>query len=110
KLTPNSADLHAFKAEIIVDRSEDVLAAEKEVQVAQGFGQNKATVQRAASNIAFRKSNNGTDQGQVKIAEDSLKKAIEIEPTLYLHQYELGVLYLNLNRLDAAVDDFTKAT
>src|SRR5262249_21369960 len=39
KLQPNSADLHAFKAEIIVDRSEDVQAAEREVQLAQSFGQ-----------------------------------------------------------------------
>jgi tetratricopeptide (TPR) repeat protein len=109
KLQPNSADLHAFKAEIIVDRSEDVQAAEREVQVAQGFGQNKATVQRAVSNIAFRKSSNGTDQGQVKIAEDAQKKSIELEPNLYLHPYELGVLYLNLNRLDAALDAFSSA-
>jgi tetratricopeptide (TPR) repeat protein len=105
----NSPELHAFKAEIIFDRSEDLAAAESEVNLARSFSQNKSTVQRAISNVAFRKSNNGSDQAQVKIAEDAMKRAIDLEPNLYLHYYELGVLYVNLNKIDQAIEVLTKA-
>lgn len=109
-INPNNGDLHAFKAEILQDRSDDVNGADKEIQLAMSQSATHAVVWRAASFLALRKSNGGTDATQVKAAEDDLKKAIEIEPNFYLHYYELGVLYITTGRPDSAIDTFTKSS
>jgi tetratricopeptide (TPR) repeat protein len=111
ELSPFNADLHAFKAEIIVDSSRDreMDAAVLEVQLAESYAQNRATVQRAVGNIAYRNSKNRTDANQLKISEDAQKKAIELEPNLYLHHFELGTFYYNTKRFDQAIQELNAA-
>jgi tetratricopeptide (TPR) repeat protein len=109
RLAPNSADLHAFKAEIILDRNDDVVAADREAQLALSLGQNRAAVQRAIAIVAKRKSSGGLDVAQLAIAEQAYKRAVELEPELYLRYYELGVLYLEMNRIPQAIETFQKS-
>jgi tetratricopeptide (TPR) repeat protein len=51
----------------------------------------------------------GLPPGGFLEAEQSLKKAIELAPTIIRHRFELGLLYLDMERPDDAKKVFTEA-
>ncbi|MHB1050884.1 MAG: tetratricopeptide repeat protein [Bacteroidota bacterium] len=51
----------------------------------------------------------GLPSGGFLEAEQSLKKAIELAPTIIRHRFELGLLYLDMERPDDAKKVFTEA-